>query len=89
VTPNSDVPVEPIPDFECLDTTVAHPSAFLHEDLWRVLRIQSDAIQSIEMMPRWLCQIERVKAFLALIEQSPGPRSAGARHPPVTSRRWA
>lgn len=62
MTPHSDAPVEPNPDFEFLDATAAPPSAFLHEDPWRVLRIQSDAIQSIEMMARSLEQCSRTVA---------------------------
>lgn len=47
-------PLEPNPDFELLDSTAARPPAFLREDPWRVLRLQSDAIQGIEMMARAL-----------------------------------
>lgn len=54
MTPNPKTPVEPTPDFELLDATAAKPPAFVREDPWRVLRIQSDAIHSIEMMARSL-----------------------------------
>lgn len=42
------------PDFEFLDSGKPRPTAFLHEDPWRVLRIQSDMIQGIEIMARVL-----------------------------------
>lgn len=42
------------PDFEFLDSTTPRPSAFVYDDPWRVLRIQSDAMQSIETMARAL-----------------------------------
>ena len=46
--------IEPNPDFEFLDAAVLTTPEFVHEDPWRVLRLQSDAIQSIEMMARSL-----------------------------------
>lgn len=42
------------PDLEFLDSTTRHPIGFLHEDPWRVMRIQSDLIQGIEVMTRAL-----------------------------------
>ncbi len=42
------------PDLEFLDSSVRRPVSFLHEDPWRVLRIQSDMIQGIEAMTRAL-----------------------------------
>jgi metallo-beta-lactamase family protein len=42
------------PDLEFLDSSVRRPVSFLHEDPWRVLRIQSDMIQGIETMTRAL-----------------------------------
>ena len=48
------------PDFEFLDSSAPRSSAFVHEDPWRVLRMQSDAIQSIEMMARALDGWNRV-----------------------------
>lgn len=42
------------PDFEFLDSGVRRPVSFLHDDPWRVLRIQSDTIQGIEIMTRAL-----------------------------------
>ena len=54
MTPNPKMPIEPNPDYEFLDATVVHVPAFLREDPWRVLRMQSDANHSIEMMARSL-----------------------------------
>lgn len=42
------------PDFEFLDSAARRPVSFLHEDPWRVLRIQSDTIGGIEVMTRAL-----------------------------------
>ncbi len=42
------------PDLEFLDCTIRRPISFLRDDPWRVLRIQSDLIQGIEMMTRAL-----------------------------------
>jgi metallo-beta-lactamase family protein len=42
------------PDLEFLDSSTRRPVSFLHEDPWRVLRIQSDLIQGIEVMTRAL-----------------------------------
>jgi metallo-beta-lactamase family protein len=42
------------PDLEFLDSSTHRPVSFLHEDPWRVLRIQSDLIQGIEVMTRAL-----------------------------------
>ena len=42
------------PDLEFLDSATRRPISFLHEDPWRVLRIQSDLIQGIEIMTRAL-----------------------------------
>ncbi len=42
------------PDLEFLDSATRRPVSFLHEDPWRVLRIQSDLIQGIEVMTRAL-----------------------------------
>lgn len=41
-------------DFEFLDSSTRRPIDFLHQDPWRVLRIQSDTIQGIEVMARAL-----------------------------------
>ncbi|MCO6454566.1 MAG: TIGR00730 family Rossman fold protein [Pirellulaceae bacterium] len=49
------------PDFEFLDRT-SRRVGFLYEDPWRVLRIQSDLIQSVETMARALEGVERVIA---------------------------
>ncbi|MCA9072151.1 MAG: hypothetical protein KDA84_24655, partial [Planctomycetaceae bacterium] len=46
-------PTPGTPEFEFLDRT-AQRTAFLREDPWRVLRIQSDLVQSMEMMIRAL-----------------------------------
>ena len=48
-------------DFEFLDRT-KRKVEFLYEDPWRVLRIQSDLIQSVETMARALENSERVVA---------------------------
>ena len=50
------------PDFEFLDSSAPQPPAFVFEDPWRVLRIQSDAVQSIETMARALEGWNRVVA---------------------------
>ncbi len=42
------------PDLEFLDGSTRRPVSFLHEDPWRVLRIQSDLIQGVEVMTRAL-----------------------------------
>ncbi len=42
------------PDLDFLDSSVRRAISFLQEDPWRVLRIQSDLIQGIEMMTRAL-----------------------------------
>lgn len=42
------------PDFEFLDSGARRPVSFLQEDPWRVLRIQSDTIQGIDVMTRAL-----------------------------------
>lgn len=42
------------PDLEFLDSAVRRPIGFLREDPWRVMRIQSDLIQGIEVMARAL-----------------------------------
>lgn len=41
-------------DTEFLNSPLSVPADFIHEDPWRVLRIQSDAIQGVEMMTRAL-----------------------------------
>ncbi len=41
------------PEFEFLDRS-AQKTAFLREDPWRVFRIQSDLVQSMETMARAL-----------------------------------
>lgn len=41
-------------DLEFLDSSTRRPVSFMHEDPWRVLRIQSDLIQGIEVMTRAL-----------------------------------
>lgn len=42
------------PDFEFLDSSAHRATEFLFDDPWRVLRIQSDTIQGIEVMARAL-----------------------------------
>ena len=42
------------PDFEFLDSGVRRPVSFVQQDPWRVLRIQGDAVQGIEVMARAL-----------------------------------
>ncbi len=42
------------PDLEFLDSATRRPIGFLHEDPWRVMRIQSDLVQGIEVMTRAL-----------------------------------
>lgn len=42
------------PDFEFLDSVVRRPVSFLQDDPWRVLRIQGDTVQGIEVMTRAL-----------------------------------
>jgi len=42
------------PDLEFLDAAKRRPVTFLHEDPWRVMRIQSDTMQGIEVMSRAL-----------------------------------
>ncbi len=49
------------PDFEFFDRT-SRRVEFLHEDPWRVFRIQSDLIQSVETMARALEDSEHVVA---------------------------
>jgi uncharacterized protein (TIGR00730 family) len=50
------------PDFEFLDSSAPKPPGFVFEEPWRVLRIQSDAVQSIETMARALEGWHRVVA---------------------------
>lgn len=47
------------PDFELLDNSQRSPPAFLREDSWRVLRLQSDVIQAMEVMARAVTGRER------------------------------
>ncbi len=42
------------PDLEFLDSSIRRPVDFLHNDPWRVLRIQADLVQGIEVMTRTL-----------------------------------
>jgi metallo-beta-lactamase family protein len=42
------------PDFEFFDSSVRPGTGFLHEDPWRVFRMQSDTIQGIDVMARAL-----------------------------------
>lgn len=52
---NELVPAVPqTPDFEFLDSSVRPGTGFLHEDPWRVFRMQSDTIQGIDVMARAL-----------------------------------
>ncbi|MFT5326858.1 MAG: metallo-beta-lactamase family protein [Planctomycetaceae bacterium] len=44
----------PAPDFEFFDSSVRPGTGFLHEDPWRVFRMQSDTIQGIDVMARAL-----------------------------------
>lgn len=48
---DSQLPSE-CPDFELLDNSQRSTPEFLREDSWRVLRLQSDVIQAMEMMAR-------------------------------------
>jgi metallo-beta-lactamase family protein len=48
------LPVTRAHDFEFLDSTARPGTSFLHEDPWRVFRMQSDTIQGIEVMARAL-----------------------------------
>jgi uncharacterized protein (TIGR00730 family) len=57
------------PDFEFLDRTMRKVE-FLYEDPWRVLRIQSDLIQSVETMARALESSERVIAVFGSARKS-------------------
>lgn len=47
------------PDFEFLDSSVRPGTGFLHEDPWRVFRMQSDTIQGIDVMARALEGVPR------------------------------
>ncbi len=47
------------PDFEFLDSSVRPGTGFLHEDPWRVFRMQSDTIQGIDVMARALDGVPR------------------------------
>lgn len=47
------------PDFEFLDSSVRPCTGFLHEDPWRVFRMQSDTIQGIDVMARALDGVPR------------------------------
>ena len=56
-------------DFEFLDRT-SRRVEFLYEDPWRVFRIQSDLIQSVETMARSLEDRERVVAVFGSSRKS-------------------
>lgn len=45
---------QPTPDFEFFDNSLSPDAGFLHEDPWRVFRMQSDTIQGIDVMARAL-----------------------------------
>jgi hypothetical protein len=67
------------PDLEFLDSSTRRPVGFLHEDPWRVLRIQSDLIQGIETMSRALQGRRRAVAVFGsarLPENSPAYKQA-------------
>ncbi|NQV25286.1 MAG: TIGR00730 family Rossman fold protein [Rhodopirellula sp.] len=49
----------PTPDFEFFDSSVRPDTGFLHEDPWRVFRMQSDTIQGIDVMARALEETRR------------------------------
>lgn len=51
--------VQQTPDFEFLDSSVRPGTRFLHEDPWRVFRMQSDTIQGIDVMARALDGVPR------------------------------
>lgn len=66
--PSEELPVAPedvpraaqqTPDFEFLDSTIRPGNGFLHEDPWRVFRMQSDTIQGIDVMARALEGVPR------------------------------
>jgi uncharacterized protein (TIGR00730 family) len=59
--PRKEIRKDPNPDFEFLDPSQRRVG-FLQDDPWRVFRIQSDLIQSIEMMTRSLSRSDKVIA---------------------------
>lgn len=62
-------------DFEFLDRT-SRRVEFLYDDPWRVFRIQSDLIQSVETMARSLEDSERVVAVFGSTESLSLTRTA-------------
>lgn len=46
------LPAVESPDFELLDNSQRSTPSFLRDDSWRVLRLQSDVIQAVEVMSR-------------------------------------
>lgn len=63
-------PGPPTPDFELLDSTAPRSPQFLHDDPWRVLRIQSDVIHGIETMARALEDHQRPLAVFGSARSS-------------------
>ncbi len=68
-----DVSVRHTPDFDFLDKTKQR-TAFLDEDPWRVLRIQSDLIHGVETMARALAGWNRVVAVFGSSRKHEGDR---------------
>ena len=56
------IAAEDLPDFELLDTSKRTAPEFLRDDSWRVLRLQGDVVQAIEMMARAVDGHERALA---------------------------
>ena len=54
VSTSAGIPRSQHPDFEFLDSQVRQPVSYLHDDPWRVLRMQSDTVQGIDLMARAL-----------------------------------
>ncbi|MCA9177629.1 MAG: TIGR00730 family Rossman fold protein [Planctomycetales bacterium] len=68
------------PDFEFLDSSARRATSYLYEDPWRVLRIQSDMIQGLEVMARALEGRRRaVSVFGSARLPSDDPAYAAAR----------
>lgn len=62
------------PDFEFLDSSVRPDSGFLHEDPWRVFRMQSDTIHGIDVMARALEGVPRSVAVFGSARLPEGDR---------------
>jgi len=70
---NGDRRAKHTPDFDFLDRS-RQRTAFLDEDPWRVLRIQSDLIHSMETMARALAGWDRVVAVFGSSRKREGDR---------------